>query len=533
MIVLGLSEGSGAGAAVVRDGQLVAVVPQEQVDRVPGSRAFPSAAIDAALDAAGVRAREVHRVAVAGTLDLPDSGLRAELRARAYGVHALLRGSGLWRLRDDARRLRLGDAIRELGFERASVETVEHDRAHASAVYRTQPRASALVVTLDASGDGAAVTVSAGRHLQLDRLYLQTSLASIAEVPTYVAEVLGRTPAQVAAMAGRGAPSPALVATFASLVRAENEGFNRWVGGRDALARTLRAENPADVAAAVEDAVASAVSSFLQRWIARTGLRDVVLGGSLAEDSRLVGALAKTPGLATIWTGPLAGDAGLAAGAALHVAGTACAPLATAALGPAWSDTDMYRQLSVAGLPREGVDDPDEVVAALVDEGQVVARVTDTAEVGPRAHGTRAVLFRADDASVVQRARQATGRDPSLPVGFAVRAARAAEVVALPPGLDAVARFGGAALTLHADARARWPAVVNPDGTCLPVVVHPGDVLDGVLAAWERVSGQCVIGLASFHLAGQPIVHSPNDAARAWRDGRTDAMVMGRYLVRR
>ncbi len=533
MIVLGLSEGNGAGAAVVRDGQLVAVVPQEQVDRVPGSRAFPSAAIDAALDAAGVRAREVHRVAVAGTLDLPDSGLRAELRARAYGVHALLRGSGLWRLRDDARRLRWSDAVRELGFERASVETVEHDRAHASAAYRTQGRPNALVVTLDASGDGAGVTVSAARHLQVDRLYLQTSLASIAEVPTYVAEVLGRTPAQLAAVAGRGAPSAALAGAFASLVHAENEGFNRWVGGRESLARTLRAERPEDVAAAVEDAVAVAVSTFLARWIARTGLRDVVLGGSLAEDSRLVGALASTPGITTLWTGPLAGDSGLAAGAALHVAGTACTPLATAALGPAWSDTDLYRQLSVAGLPREAVDQPDAVLATLLLEGRVVARVTDTAEIGPRAHGARAVLFRADDPKVVQRARLVTGRDPALPVGFALRAARVDEVLALPNVLRATARFGGAALPLHAAARARWPELAHLDGTCLPVVVHPGDVLDATLEAWERASGEPLLGLSTFHLPGQPIVHSPNDAARAWRDGRADALFLGRYLVRR
>jgi predicted NodU family carbamoyl transferase len=105
------------------------------------------------------------------------------------------------------------------------------------------------------------------------------------------------------------------------------------------------------------------------------------------------------------------------------------------------------------------------------------------------------------------------------------------EVVALPDALRATARFGGAAVPLQASARTRWPSLAHVDGTCLPVVVHPGDVLDGVLAAWEQASGEPLAGLGSYHLPGQPIVHSPNDAARAWRDGRADAMLLGRYLL--
>jgi len=61
--VVGLWLGTPSAAAVFVDGELRAAVRQEVIDRVPGSDAFPSGAIDAALDLAGVRPSAV-RVAV-------------------------------------------------------------------------------------------------------------------------------------------------------------------------------------------------------------------------------------------------------------------------------------------------------------------------------------------------------------------------------------------------------------------------------------------------------------------------------------
>ncbi len=75
--VVGLWLGAPSAAAVFVDGELRAAVRQEVIDRVPGSVAFPSGAIDAALDLAGVRPSAVHLVVDQG------SGLGGLLHRRA------------------------------------------------------------------------------------------------------------------------------------------------------------------------------------------------------------------------------------------------------------------------------------------------------------------------------------------------------------------------------------------------------------------------------------------------------------------
>ena len=52
MYILGVADGLDAGAALVRDDQLVAVAHQARLDRTPRSRAFPWDAIEEVLRSA-------------------------------------------------------------------------------------------------------------------------------------------------------------------------------------------------------------------------------------------------------------------------------------------------------------------------------------------------------------------------------------------------------------------------------------------------------------------------------------------------
>jgi carbamoyltransferase len=561
MIILGVSDGTDGSAALVVDQRVVAAVQQDRIDRMRGSSAFPSGAIDAVLDRAGLRARDVRRVAVATSLDAPGArsarhdalqagtgssgrGFGAPgplarldalpgLREGWHAVQAAFRFSGLHMLERQAAQRAYEVRFRDLGFVNASVELVEHDRAHANAAYRTQPRDPVLVVTLDTPGDGASVTVSVARHLQLERLFLQTSLASVATLQPRVAALLGVSLPQLAALAADGRPPPSLRAAFDREVRARGDGFNLGPlrAARSPLRSLVAAHAPADVAAAAEDAVGDTVRAFIAGWIARTGVGDVALGGTLAEDARLCAALLDTPGLRTLWVFPPAGDAGLAVGAALAAAGSAVGPVPDLDLGPRYTDDDCYRQLSVASLPRDKVDDPDATVAELVARGEVVCRFTGGVELGPRALGNRSVLFRADDLAVRARAQQLLGRDPARPVACAVSDdvfdAAFPDAARVP---DA-ARFATVALRASAAFAAAHPGVVHADGTALAQRVRPSDPLAPVLAAYRTRSGSPVLAQTSFNASGAPVVCSPNDAIRVWRDHGLDALLLGPYCV--
>jgi carbamoyltransferase len=544
MVILGVADLPDASAALVVDNELVAAVEQERIDRTRHSRAFPSGAIDAVLDRAGLRARDVDRVAL-GTTFTPSAVLRArpELLTRATprlreayrAWQSALRKTGLFTLEQEAARKFFEARLKADGFERARVELVEHDRAHANAAYRTQAREHVLVLTLDTPGDGAAVSVSVARNLQVDRIFLQTALASVSTFHTRVATLLRMEPARFSALAALGSPDPRLREAFAREVRFEAPGFSstRLVPDPDPLALLVAAHPPADVAAAAEDALGDAVASFVGYWIRRTGIADLAVAGALFDNARLCARVAATEGVRSLWVFPAAGDEGLAVGAALAVAGTPVRPTHRMDLGPTYADDACYKQLSVASLPRDRVDDVDTTLARLVASGRIVCRFAGALEIGPRPLGNRSVLFRADDPAVRERAQRAMRRDPASPVGCATLS-EAAETSFL--GLSRVAesaRFATTTLRVTPAFRDAAPGVVHADGTALPQVVHPGDPLRAALLACRAATGLHTVGQTSFNLKGQPVVCSPGDAIRAWRESDADALLLGPYLVER
>src|SRR6185436_8776369 len=98
--------------------------------------------------------------------------------------------------------------------------------------------------------------------------------------------------------------------------------------------------------------------------------------------------------------------------------------------------------------------------------GEVVCRYAGPLQVG-RSAGTRAVLFAGDGRARMKRA-------PG-PVACAVLA-DAADLPDLAKCAEA-ARHGTVALRTSPAFAAAHPALVRPDGTALPLVVHPGDPL--------------------------------------------------------
>lgn len=100
-VAAGLWLGQDSAAAVFVEGALAGAAKQAWIDRVPGSGAFPSGALDAALDVAGARPSEVTVVGYAGLP--PAAGRWQRLRRLVLGGAGANRpealGSGLRHVR--------------------------------------------------------------------------------------------------------------------------------------------------------------------------------------------------------------------------------------------------------------------------------------------------------------------------------------------------------------------------------------------------------------------------------------------------
>jgi carbamoyltransferase len=67
MVILGINASHGdASAAIIVEGQLVAAVEEERFTRIKHCAGFPAHAVCYCLQAAGIKAREIDHVTVAG-----------------------------------------------------------------------------------------------------------------------------------------------------------------------------------------------------------------------------------------------------------------------------------------------------------------------------------------------------------------------------------------------------------------------------------------------------------------------------------
>jgi len=555
--ILGFADNHDSSAAIAVDGEIVAACGQERIDRVKNSSAFPWGAIDAVVDRAGLRYRDIDRV-VCGTAFTPSFLLRrfpAFHQERKHGggqfSYALnlylayqsgLRAAGLHGLEVEACRRLLTDRLEERPFEIDRVDMVDHHAAHAEAAYRTQPRSRCLVVTVDAMGDGQSVTVWEGRDGDLTQRFGQSGLAAINTYYSRATEYLGFRPnrheGKVTGLAAYAEPPEALLTHFRGLLRFVGPG----VSVQNVLARqsptdrfwgVLESYSREEIAAALQRVLEEALTALVAHWVGSTGVSHVALCGGVFANVKLNQRIAELDTVDSLWVYPNMGDGGLAAGGALATAAPEPSALSTLYLGPTYSDSAIARELNIAGLRPDKPADLAREVATRLAAGKVVARFSGAMEWGPRALGNRSILYRPDDPTVNDWLNQRLSRTEFMPFAPAVMAEDAPRLFRGYDKAPQAARYMTVCFDALPEMASLGRGVVHIDGTARPQVVHEHDNPEywHILRHFKALTGLPAVINTSFNLHEEPIVCSPFDAIRAWRQGELDALAIGPYLV--
>ncbi len=562
--VLGIVDGlHDAGAALVRDGRLVAAANEERFTREKLQGGMPVQSIAAVLRTAGVGAHEVDVVAVGG-LATPTVATRLfrplqRVYARSLGIcfdrpwHPADRLADLVRYRLPLTRSHSGRGGRveaalaapvlrrglPMGLRDSEVQFVDHHLSHAESAWRTAGDGDWLVITADAHGDGRSLGVWEARAGMRSPVLKQEIgvRQSLGAFYSYVTRALGFRPGRhegkVLGLSARGdaqrvgRPFPFRWAGEAL----QFEGTWGLRGSRDvAPLGDLPRE---DVAAWVQGGTETILVSLAQRWLERTGHRQVALAGGVFANVRINGLLANLPQVDRLHVFPHMGDGGLAAGAALHVADALPRALESACLGPALAEGDVLAQVDRRGFPHARPAAPDEALVDVLASGRPVVRCVGRMEFGPRALGHRSVLAPADDAQVTNRLSQALDRDDFMPFAPLLREEDAEQAF---PGL-AVARhacrFMTVALPCTDAFRQAYPAAVHVDGTARPQVVsrQAEPDLHALLTAYSRTTGKAALINTSFNMHEEPIVAGPEDALRAFARSGLPLMRLGPLVV--
>ncbi|MFE9004694.1 carbamoyltransferase [Streptomyces sp. NPDC007875] len=540
-----------SAASLIRDGELVAAVEEERLNRIKKTTKFPLNAVRECLALAGARPEDVDAVGYYFPENHIDTVLnhlyteypRAPLRYSRELIRQRLKEGLGWDLPDE------------------KLVYVPHHEAHAYSSYLHSGMDSALVLVLDGRGELHSGTVyrAEGTHLEKLADYpVPKSLGGLYLNATYLLGYGFGDEYKVMGLAPWGNPET-YRDTFAKLYTLQDNGEYELHGNimvPNLVSPLFYAEGfrprrkgepftqaHRDFAAALQETVEKIVLHILEYWAKTSGLSRLCFGGGVAHNSSLNGLILKSGLFDEVFVHPASHDAGAGEGAAYAAAaslGTLERPrkrLLSASLGPALGGREQIRARLADWAPLIDVEFPDDAVetaAGLLAEGQVLGWAYGRSEFGPRALGHRSIV--ADARPEENRTRinaMVKKREGFRPFAPVVTAEAAADYFDLS-GADGNHEFMSFVVPVLPERRAELGAVTHVDGTARVQVVsaESGERFHRLVRRFGELTGTPVLLNTSFNNNAEPIVQSLDDVVTSFLTTDLDVLVVEDCLVR-
>ena len=333
MLVLGITDGINCGAALVRDGSIVAAVNEEALVRMKLAYGFPRQAIQEVMRIAGVSASEIDQVAAATRNNHFFGGIRpwdgwfqknkglsrGSVFQLAGSLGGLIEIPGVEQLYYLARApffRRRRKAIREiivgeLGIA-APVEFVDHHLAHCASAFFTSGFERALVVSMDGGGDGSSSHVYEVDKGRFQKLGATSAFNSLGNYYSYVTEVCGfkaqKHEGKITGLAAHG--STKYLDLLDSLItirdgQIRNTGRVVFSGGMKAIRDRLpEGWSREDLSASIQTHSENIAVEYLRHHLEKTGPIDLALAGGLFANVRINQCLTEIPDVSRVFVHP-------------------------------------------------------------------------------------------------------------------------------------------------------------------------------------------------------------------------------------
>jgi carbamoyltransferase len=581
--VLGINAYHGdASAALVVDGQLVAAIEEERLNRSKHCAGFPTRAIRECLREGGLTPLELHHAAISRD---PLANITSKALYLARNLHqvksvAVERAKNLLRVRkaDDALAAALGLTRRPPGLK---LHHVEHHLAHAASAYLVSPFDSAAILSIDGFGDFASTLLGVGRGGRIEVLSKVLYPHSAGVLYTAVTQYLGFPKYgeewKVMGLAPYGTPAYADV--IRRMIRPTADGgfeldlgyFSHhaegvhmtWDEGTPTLGplyseRMIEELGPArdpasteyfgryaDVAASLQLVYEEIFFHLLVHLQRRTGLTDLCLAGGCALNSTANGKILDRSGFKRVFVQPASGDDGTAVGAAFHVYNQVLGHprvyrMDHVYLGPKFGEREIEMTIERGrangwdpAIRIEKLDEEDLTTrtAAAVAAGKIVGWFQGRLEFGPRALGNRSIVCdprRADMKDVLnERIKHRETYRPFAPSILEERVGDYFERSDPAPFMVMIYR-------VRDERKADIPATTHVDqsGRLQAVRAETNPRYHQLISKFAALTGVPVVLNTSFN-EHEPIVCTPEEALQTFRKTRMDVLVLGDYFLER
>lgn len=535
-----------AAACLIRDGELVAAVEEERLNRIKKTSKFPINAIRECLAIGGVSPSQVDAVGY----------FFAEYVVEPF-LNTLYLGNTQLPLRT-SRELMMGYLEGELGFHLPSDRFIyaQHHMSHAMSSFIRSGLPEALVVAMDGQGGEHSITIFHGQNGRLKRLGaygVDKSLGIFYESCIHLLGYRIGDEYKVMGLAPYGNPD-IYRDIFAGMYELKENGeFDLHVYLEKFLAAGLKPRRSGEDFTQQHMDFASALQSLLERvamhvityWAECTGLPDLCFVGGVAHNSSLNGRILRSEKFRQVFVHPVSHDAGSAEGAGLIAAYRLGAPpftqqqrMRTASVGPGLG-TSVEIEGELAGwselIEYEQPADLIKTAAELLADGAVLGWAQGRSEYGPRALGNRSILADARPAANKDRINaMVKKREAFRPFAPAVTSDAATTYFDLPKTL-ADYEFMSFVVDVRKERIAELGAVTHIDGTARVQIVDP--VANGrfyrLIRKFGELTGTPVVLNTSFNNNAEPIVQTVQDVLTCYLTTELDFLVIENFLIRR
>ncbi len=546
-------------ACVLVDGEVVAAIAEERLDRVKRSRVFPTRAIQECLDMAGLELDDIDEVAIGWNPAREAETMPGGFLSRRWrSEHFTQVPSRLLTL--SGRKASSTPSMSELWAGGPKITYVDHYLTHAANGLFHSPFESAAILVVDGRGESHTGMMARASGAKIEVLRENFFPHSLGLLYGAVTQYLGFKPDgdewKVIALASYADADNEYLPLMRDLVWVSDAGmfsldlakfefFNFWdrrmYSDRfvDTFGEPRQKDGPLtdrhyQIAAALQHVFEEVMSQLLTELYDMTGLDDVIVNGGSFMNSVYNGKIEAMTPFKRVYIGGSPDDSGTSIGAALYVHALRTGRRPTEEppghnyFGREFSDEECHRIATSYKLPAERVDDPAAAAARDLVDGKLIGWFQGRSEFGQRALGNRSILVdpRRDDAKDLVNSA-VKFREAFRPFAPAILTERVADYFDCPPGTEVP--YMERVFMFLEDKKDDVPAVVHVDGSGRLGTVGEASSprFRSLIQHFEAETGVPIVLNTSFNLNGEPMVDSPLDAIRTFYSSGLDILYLG------
>ena len=559
VLVLGIHDGHNAGAALIKNGSVLAAINEERINNVKNSSGPPLESIRRVFKIAGIEPSQLDIIAIVGLLRTHAPIKEQPFHTRLYQrltpyVHGhafcdlLVKTLHRFRKMDE-----LNQLFQELGISDREIFFIEHHQSHAACAFYNRPwNDRTLVLTLDGAGDCLCATVNIGEGTGMKRIASSTHYDSpsnnfYSEITGYFGLKRWEHEYKVMGLAPYGRPE-FCIDEMKKLIRI-NPGkpleFQNTSGAyltqlQPRLRKKLAEQRFDNVAAACQTYYEELVSQWVGNCIKETGIRKLACAGGSFLNVKANKLVREMEEVDDAFFYPASDDGGTPVGAALEAYYRFCEresidaqkqPLADLYYGSEYDDEQIEESLRKTdwiskASHRQEIEGE---AATLLTEGKIIARFSGRDEWGPRALGNRSILADPRDMSVIRKINFAIKqRDFWMPFAPAILEERMDDyLINARPAPYMIEAFD------TKEEAQQIIAGLHPfDMTVRPQTINDWNPsYRKIITEFQNITGVGGILNTSFNLHGFPIVGTPEIALSTLEQSDLDGLILGNWLV--